>query len=1001
MIRTGLLLTCVGMLCVSALCFSSALCAGETLQPVLLPQVDLLRRLDPAQEWLFLPLDEWRRLRAAGATVPARSRAGTGLLGGSVEIACSPHGCTATAQLIAVADVRSTAVVPLFAIRPQQFQAITVADRPGLLVGDAVLLPGSGRWPLRLSWSQPAPPDADAGWSLSLPLPLAAALDVVVTAPPDWEISGPGLVADGPGRWRLTSTTHQLVGELRPAGSRARAWGASQSLVVRMPEAGAGGTFTWAMGDHDGALPDPLHLRLPPGFTATVGGEPQPDGSVLLHPARGRLPAVEGIVAAGAAIDLPRFDGALWQGGVVSIATGEPTLLETPTGWLPVAEGALAGNGLRHYAVAAPGHALVPTALVRGNGCDVRAAAAVTVGTGLVRAAWVLEVRSAVPMHRVDVQVPAGWRVVAAEAAGAAGATIDLPPEDEVQAAGWPLAVVLAKAADCVLTVVLTLERPAGDNLPLAVPTIAGTVRSSARVLIVADPASEVSLAPPTGSWRLGPAVNGGGFDAVAELLAGDDAPALQLAVRPRTLRLDAQAACWLLPRGEDCLVRLDLRLAAAAGAVEGVDIVLPTALGDGWTVESGGAVLHDGRLTWAAAWTGERLVRLAARLPVAQGRSDAVRPRLQVAGLDVPLRLSVAALAGERVDVTAVPAGRTLEPDEMPRWSAPPPGTRVLAAWRPAATGETGSISAQQPRLHDGPGGFLDRVELRTQVAPGGVVTLFSARLAAPGLAALPLALPAGMTLELAQVDGEMAPVRRDGDGRCAVILPGRTLVQLALRFVQPVVPGDCSIALPEIALPWLSTAWTLAVAPAWRATPVVTAGAMPLNGGSLPPRRLFGGWRPAEAVRERPPVRVMTAAERPADPRLLGGAPVLPPRRTEAVPAVLDLTGPILAGQRIGAPSGLRLHLVSVSGLQSMDRIGRMLGLIGGCVLIALALRSAIRWWRCLAVAATAGIGAAALLAAQVAAGPLLGACEVLLLLAPFAAVLAWRRRSVEVRS
>lgn len=984
------------------LALAGAMAAAEPVQPVLLPQSELVRRLDPKTEWLFLPVAEWRELIAAADRAAPKARAGTGLAGGSIAIVCTPTGCSASAELIATVDAGTAAAVACFADMPERLDALSVAGAPGLLVaGQSVLLPGAGRWPLVLRWSQAAPAQADAGWSVSLPLPLAAALDITLTAPPDWELSGPGLVADGPGRWRLSNGARRLVCELRPAGSQVRAWGVNQGLRVELPAAGAGGTFSWSLDAVGGSIPESVHLRLPLGFVATEGGELQADGSVIVHPARQQAAVVTGIVAAGAAIDLPRLSGARWQGGVVSLDVATPVLLTPPAGWLPLARNDLEHPGARHFAVTAPGTALVPAALVGATGIDLRSSAAVAVGGGSVRATWALELRSAAPLHRIDAAIPAGWRVVAAEAGGLA---LELPPEDEVQAQPWPLAIDLPKALapGAVATLLLTLERTPSATVPLAAPSVVGAVRSSTRLLISADPATEVTVAPPTGSWRLGPAAAGGaGLEPVAELLATDDAPVLQLAVRPRPVRLEAEAVCWLLPRAEDCQVRLDLRLAAAGGALDSVALTLPPALGEGWSVESGGALLRDGTLTWPAAWSGERLLRLTARLAQTEGRTAAVRPRLERSGSVVPLRLSVAALAGERVDVTAATAGRVLEPDELPRWSAPPPGTRILAAWRPAGD-EAGGATARAPQLHNPPSGFLDRVELRTQLAPGGGLTLLSARLAAPGLPALPITLPAGMTLEAALVDGEPAPVRRDNTGGCSVILPGRTQVQLALRLAHAAAPGELTIPVPGIALPWLSSSWTVAVAPAWRAEVRDGAGAMPLTSAERPPRRrLFGSWRPVlHAVEdERPPVRAQ-APPPPADPRLLAGAAVVPPNQAGNEAPVLALHGPRLQGQRIGAPAGLRLHITSLDGLQRADQLGRILGVIAGLGLLALAMRRRISGWRCLAVAVAAGSAAGGLLLAQVAVGPLLGACEALLILALLAAALTLRRRRAEVQ-
>ncbi len=988
--------------------------AAEPIQPVLLPQVELIRRLGTMQDWLFLPVAQWRELSAAATHQQTMTRAGTGLADGRVDIVCTPTGCSASATLTAIVDAGVAAAIQLFAEEPTRLDALTVAGSPGLAIGGpglAVLLPGSGRWPLTARWSQPAPADAEAGWSVSLPLPLAAALNVTITAPADWELDGPGLVVDGVGRWRLVEPRRRLDFDLHPAGSRTRAWGASQVLTVQLPAVGAGGTFSWGLGQVEGGVPERVHLRLPPGFTVTTGGEAQADGSILIPVAdlrdRTDLP-ISGIVAAAAAIDLPTLDGARWQGGVVDVAIAGSALLPTPDGWLPLREGPLREGPLldgaaRHYAVTAPGRALIPVAPGAVSGIDVRSSAAVAVGDGSVRATWGIELRPLAAVHGLTITVPAGWRVLAVDA----GAPVaDLPPDDEVLTQPWPLSIALgtALAPGSLRTVVLTLERVAQDVVPLAAPEVVDAVRRSARVLIAADPATEVTVAPTGAAWRLGPPVSPeAGLDPVAELLSTGEAPPLQLSVRRRPVRLEVEAACWLQPRSEDCLVRLDLRLAAAGGALSALRLTLPETISDGWTVEAGGAQLEADGLSWPAMWTGQRLVRLSARMALTDGRVAAVRPRLQLDGADVPVRLSVAVLAGERVDVTARPAGRALEPDELPSWSAPPPGTRVLAAWRPTDT-DAGGATAVIPQLHTGPPGFLDQVVLRTQLAPGGGITQLDARLAAPGLAALPLCLPPGMRLTAALVDGETAAVRQDAADGCAVVLPGRTQVQLSLRFAHAASPGAFALDPPGIALPWLSTDWTVAVATGWRVESLDHPGAMPLTAEKpLPRRRLFGSWSPAAANsnaaydEEIPPVRVVITVATPVDPRLLGGAPVLPPRRTGPDVPRLYMFGTRLHGQRIGSPSGLRLQLDRVAGLVALDRVGRLLGLVVGLTLITLAALGRLSAWRCVAIAAAAACGAAGLLAAQVAVGPLLGLCEALLVLAPLAVLATgWRRIS-----
>lgn len=981
--------------------------AADPVQPVLLPQAELVRRLDPAQEWLLLPISEWRQLTAAAAAQAApAARVGAGLTSGRILIRCDERACTANAALEATVDAGTAAAIPFFAIAPQRLDDLSVGGAPGLLVPGGVptlLLPGAGSWPIVARWSQAAPATAAAGWTATLPLPLAAALAVEVEAPAGWEVRGDGLTPAGEGCWRLSGAQRSLTLTIQPIGSQAPAWGATQQLRVALAAADTGGTFTWRLGQAEGSMPKPARLRLPTGFIATrPSADIQADGSVALHAER--RAEISGLVAPGAAIDLPRLEGASWHGGVVEVAIAEPARLPTPAGWIPiVAPSPTGAAGHRFFAVAHAGTPLTPLALAAAQGLDLRAAAAIAVGAGTLRATWALAISAGIPLHRIAATIPAGWRIVAADAGTGA---LDLPAGDEVQATAWPLVVDLPQAlpVGTTRTLVITLERPASERVEVLPPLITGAVRTSHRVLICADPASEVSLLAAEGpAWRLGPQATSTAtsiLEPVAELLATDVVPPLILAIHPRPARLEAEAACWLLPRGEDTLVRLDLRLSVAGGALTTVGIELPATAGDGWRIESGEAVLAAAQLVWPAAWTGERLVRLSGRLAATAGRTPAIRPLLSVEGRPAPLRLAVAVLAGERVDAVAAPVGRSLEPDELPAWSAPPPGTRVLAAWRPAAVGETGTVTAHTPRLHEGPAGFLDAVRVRTQVGPGGATTLLSARLAAPGLAALPLRLPAGTTLEQATVDGEPAAVRRDADGRLAVVLPGRTQVQLTLRLAQPTAPGSLAIDLPAIDLPWLTTTWTVAVAPAWRASPLAAAGAMPLDLlDRLPSRRFLGAWQPGATVRDgADPVPDLPVAS-VADPRLLNGASVLPPPVRPTEGPTLPLIGPRLGGTRIGAPAGLRLAVIPVDDLNRNDRLGRLLGLLGAAGLAALAMRGRIAAWRLVLVSVAAGLATAGLLLSQTPAGVTLGIGEALAVLVPAAALLAWwKRRTAE---
>jgi hypothetical protein len=620
---------------------------------------------------------------------------------------------------------------------------------------------------------------------------------------------------------------------------------------------------------------------------------------------------------------------------------------------------------------------------------------------------------SSQPIHQIHATIPSGWRIVAADAGTGA---LNLPPADEIQRKDWPLTIDLARAlsAGGSRTLLITLERPSQDRVAVVAPSVEGAVRTSHRVLIAADPATAVSLAfAPGPSWRLGPpATSTGTLEAVAELLATDGAPPLTLAIHPRLARVEAEAACWLLPRGDDTRVRLDLRLRVAGGALDSIAIELPTALNatdgapagsttQGWRVESPGAVLTtDGtsmRLGWPALWSGERLVRLSARMLANAGRTAAVRPHLSADGRATPLRLDVVALSGDGIDVEALPIGRNLEADELPSWSAPPPGTHILAAWRPPLDGETGSVTTRVPHLHDGPIGYLDQVRLFTQIGPGGATTLMLARLAAPGLSALPLQLPPGMILEQALIDGEDAPVRKDADG-LAVMLAGHTQVQLALRLIQPASPGLLTLEAPVISIPWLRTSWTVGVASAWHAVPVASSTLSLRALDEIPPRGFLGSWQAWSGVVDVSDsiLEQSAAPEIPTDPRYLHGPSVLPPPLQRMREPTLALIGARLSGSRIGPATAIQLEIASVDALNQHDRIGRFLGVIAVTILACLAWVGALALWRMACVCLASALAAAAMVCAQMPCFGLLGVCEAITILAPLVMLLIWWRRS-----
>ncbi|HEX3132204.1 MAG TPA: hypothetical protein VHX44_01325, partial [Planctomycetota bacterium] len=462
-----------------------------------------------------------------------------------------------------------------------------------------------------------------------------------------------------------------------------------------------------------------------------------------------------------------------------------------------------------------------------------------------------------------------------------------------------------------------------------------------------------------------------------AELLATGEPTPVQVAVSRLVPEVGAEAVLYLAPGlRDDHWCRVDLRLSVRSGEIETLRLDAPLLnderiqiLSEAVTRDIDAKVL---RLRARVPLTGDHLLRVEgaldptkfgtlARLTLTVG-DDVVVPVRQVVVVQAPPQADLVLNAG--------PGALSLAVDALPTWSRPLPGTPVSAAWR-LSTGDTGGYHLERRELAGAPAGFIDQVVARSQIDPTGTLTLLSARVAAPSVQALPLMVPAGLTLVQATIDGQEVAVRRSASGS-ELPLPGRTQVQVALLF-SGVAPGDdVRLPLPRLGdLPATSTVWTVAVAGGWRVQPVDDPAAMPLNAeGETVGRRWFGSWWEMPIEHRVPVLPVVLNVPTQVDARALNSVAVIPPATGEPQ---LILRGHLFNGTRLGGEAEVRLHLTALSALRAWDQVGRVLA-----VLVAVLLT-----WRCrvvlrIAIAVAALLLAAALHSWQIGVGPLLAFSE-----------------------
>ncbi len=1003
-------------------------------QPLVLPMVELLRQLDPQREWQFVPLADYRALvdaahHAADAAVSAPGGAWieqatvSGELQGDRELRC-------TAELTVVSVAVSATRCPLFATAPASLGAVTIDGQPALYVLGAALelvVPAPGRHHVAIAWGTRLADGDERVHRGQLVLPLAAGADVHLRATTPGGFSGSGVIEESgasPG-WRITGSRGGALALSwhpgRLSGSDSAVFGVEQAVQVAVVDGPS--SFHWVarLAARRGSLPTSLDLVLPAGWTM---GSPGPGVVALTGPgtaadpvhltldAQAREIACDGFIAAAAPVGLPLVQGAAYQGGTVTLSASSPLAYTLPGGWLATPATTEGGAVVRRFALAAPDAGMRVALRPAADGLTVASTASVAIGPTAhgARLTQVLTISGAGrPRFALPLQLPAGWQLTAF-AATPPGAIAELAGSDDpgTLVPGASVTVLLTpRPTNESVTLTLTLS---GDTtaVPVRLAAIPSAQRLSSRLVVLAAPGLEVGIT--AGGWRLAEravAFPADRADQVrAELFCTGSTPPLALAVAPRRLAATAEAVCYLLPRGpDDTWARIDLRLQVQEGELTRLRLALPVAAGAHLHAEDAlftvttlaGAVLLEAR----APWRGEHLLRIEGPLaPGEAGRLPQLTLSAGAEGADaiaVPLRQITAVQAPTDLDLAIVPGRATLplDGDELPAWSRPIPGALLAGAWRMPAGAAPGTLTLVQRALAAVPAGFIDRASARTQVSAGGVSTWLRLRLAAPGLAELPLGLPEGSTLLAATIDGQATAVRRHGH-ELVLPLPGRTQVGIVLLYALPALPdadGELVQPLPRLAgLPITTCSWQVAIDDRWRVIPVAAPDALPLTmlvDGS-PLRPWFATWRTPGVGSDVPPPPGL-GQQAGDDARQLVAADPAPAAPGEPT---LILAGQLLAGERSGDGAVLRLRLADLERLRGADRTGWALAAMCGVALFA------VGWRQRLLLAAAALLTAWGLHTWQIGAGPLLALAEglpVALLVLP---LLRWLLRLATAR-
>lgn len=946
------------------------------VQPVLLPLPALLAQLDARQEWLLLSVDEWRALETAAAAAPSDEAAtGAALTTAQITGRLDADGTLRLqARATAVAYGPGVRAVRLFAQMPSHLGGVTLGGQPALLTprdgGVDLLLPGPGNHAVELSWSTPWPLVEGLTRRGLLVLPAVAAVELRIDTPADGTLSGAGIAPLAPGTWAvlppLTSAATVAWTPGRSLAGTAGSWAVRQQVHLDLDA----GTFAWegTVESLRPPMPGQLDLRLPAGWRVRAAGAgvasfTEDQGLVQLQPAPGAtVVSLSGWLTDAAVLALPQAPAAVAQGGIICLSGLGERDLTLPSTWRALG----ASDGQRRYVVTSGGAATLSTAQAAAIGTIVHQAE-LTISAESWRLDQHLTITTPVRRHAVTMSVPAGWSVQSATAAGAS--PVELGESSQVT---LDFAAGLAPGTQ----IDLVLIHPAATHaaVVLAEALLPGHVRR--RLLVATAPGLDAELSPQ--GWILGPQARSltvSGVNAQAELLAEGVPGSVAITVRPQVPAAQVDAVAWLLPSRSATApwYRVDLRIEVISGVLEDLVVTLPL---DPATVRVEGLRRVEGpgplRLTDAAPWRGARLVRIEGRLDATQTAGGLALPRLGLStgtGTVLPITETLVLLGSGDDDARVVPAegDRPWDPDLLPSFATAVPGSTPIEAWR--RLGADAHLTMVVRALATLPTGVIDRLQLRSQVSTDSVVTLVTARVAAPGAQVLPLALPAGAELLAATIDGQAVAPRHAGEA-LALALPGRTQVEVALLY-RTAHPERGVLLLPPRfgALAVSAMTWDVAVPTAWRVRPQVAAGNLAMINEERP------AWRPS--------YRLWQAAAGRSDQSATVPVPIIQDARrlTQAVPIAPVLAEPVLLldgarwrGTCVGSGPGLALELSPITALDSADRWGWALGLVSGLVLAWGGLRVAL-------AGGLAGVAvAAALIVWQEPLGVVLGLAEAL---------------------
>ncbi len=946
------------------------------VQPVLLPLPALLAQLDARQEWLLLSLDEWRALEtAAAAARPVGAASGAALTTAQISGRLDADGTLRLhARITAVAFGPGVRAVRLFAHTPSHLGGVTLGGQAALLTprdgGLDLLLPGPGTHAVELAWSSPWPLVEGLTRRGPLVLPAVAAVELRLDTPADGTLSGAGIAPLGPGRWAvlppLASTATVAWTPGRSQAGSAGSWALRQQVHLDLEA----GTFSWegTVESLRPPLPGQIDVRLPAGWRVRAAGPgvaafTDAQGQVQVQPAPGAtVVSLSGWLTGDAVLALPEAPAALAQGGIICLSgLGERDLLLPPT-WRALG----AVEGQRSYVVTSGGAATVSAARSAETGLIVHQAE-LTISAERWRLDQHLTINAAERLHAVTFVVPAGWSVQSATAVGAS-------PVELGEAAQVTVAFAAGVVPGTRIELVLTHPAATTATVALAEAKVPGRVRRHLRVATAPGLAADLS---PQG-WVLGPVARSllvSGVNAQADLQADGAPGTVDITVRAQVPAAQVDAVAWLLPSRSATApwYRVDLRIEVISGVLDELLVALPL---DPATVRVEGLRRVEGpgpvRLSDATPWRGARLVRIEGRLDTIMTAGGLTLPRLGLktgSGIVLPITETLVLLGSGDDDARVVPAegDRPWDPDLLPAFATAVPGSTPIEAWR--RLGADAHLTVVVRALASVPAGVIDRLHLRSQVADESVLTLVTARVAAPGVQALPLTLPPGAELLAATIDG-LAVAPRHHDESLALALPGRTQVEVALLYRTGRSARGVLLPPPRFgALAVSAMTWEVAVPSAWRVRPQVAAGNLTLSSESHP------AWRPAYSRWQAAAGRSEAAAPVPL--------PVVQDARRlqQATPAVAVATTPVLLldgarweGSCVGSGPVLALEVTPIATLNRADRWGWALGLIVGVVLA----------WRGRHVALAGGLAgialAGALLAWQIPLGLGLAIAEAL---------------------